>query len=559
MIHMKVFLVTSFVFTLVAAHAWAKDGHPFLEGTEKVRLTSEERASLLEYAANSKRTLERALESAQGKNFEAARRIYVTAAKTVVLDSYKARPREELLLRYALNQALALTYGVPARDGRSVEAPGLLRDLSNQNVLTIILEDSIELAMQHYQSDLSAADQGELVDLPYMTFAFQRLVLARKWLTAIAEPELQYAFSIEALRQWQNTALAADQMHRTKFAVEITKVDRALGEGLQSLSNRPLEEKIRLLRALMRKITELQRAKLAADGAPEASWSDGAEWHIERQESGSRDGDANPTEDVDQTSYFTALDPLDAKPLKIEAHILGGNTNAGQRVGSVDGSFHYGKGLDSELWGLGTDLSAMLRYNSSAPNGIDQATIQGDFLVGMFGSDQNTKGSKFKAELHLLPIGGYYRSDQPVGFSAGGARFSILGLRGQTALKIDGTRLDLGASLEPYMMLSTKHNFQPLNADGSVARTSSGGALLKTSVYAGVRLGKVGQLRDKISYELLDVDGTYERFENLLELRRIGGTRFGATWQHSNSRLTTDGRPGARTNSTNMFGIGGEF
>ena len=72
-----------------AAPAPTPEG-PFADGTRTVVLSHEERASLLQFADNSKAKLEKALRIADGESFEEQNRIYYEAIQKVVLESYKA-------------------------------------------------------------------------------------------------------------------------------------------------------------------------------------------------------------------------------------------------------------------------------------------------------------------------------------------------------------------------------------------------------------------------------------------------------------------------------------
>ena len=72
---MNILAATVFCFcflaqALLAQVAIAEQPNPFGEGTATVVLTSTEKASLLEYADNSKARLEKALSDAEGLSFE---------------------------------------------------------------------------------------------------------------------------------------------------------------------------------------------------------------------------------------------------------------------------------------------------------------------------------------------------------------------------------------------------------------------------------------------------------------------------------------------------------
>src|SRR6185295_3494688 len=194
-------LLLTLAAAILPAAAPAQD-NPFLSGTVKRLLTDDERKSLLQYADNSNAKLTAALEEAKGKSYEEIRGIYGKAIKAVVIESYKEKPRSELILRMALNEAMELTLGIPSTDGTGIAKPGILAKAANADLNTVILEDSIHLALSYYQDDRRAITEGQLLSLPYMQFAMRRLELARRWLTSVMEWNLQYELSMSVLGDW---------------------------------------------------------------------------------------------------------------------------------------------------------------------------------------------------------------------------------------------------------------------------------------------------------------------------------------------------------------------
>lgn len=240
--------------------------NPFAEGTEKKQLTSQERSSLLEYAENSKALLMEALDQAKGKGFAEANQIYAAAIKRVVIESYKSKQRTELLLRYALNQALELTLGLPRADGTIIEGSGVLSGSANHELMTVILEDSIAIALQYYRDDRRAIESGNLLKLPYVEFSHRRLAYAQKWLAAVIEWQYAMEFSRMALQHWMNGMLNLDNLARTPYAEEIVKVDQVLKE----IDGKPakVKEQVRYLRGVIRKLLESMDEKLKTRLAP---------------------------------------------------------------------------------------------------------------------------------------------------------------------------------------------------------------------------------------------------------------------------------------------------
>ncbi|MGK5088655.1 hypothetical protein WDW86_13940 [Bdellovibrionota bacterium FG-2] len=64
----------------------------------------------------------------------------------MILTSVTQKPMSELLMRIALNQGLQMSFGVQTPDGKGIAEAGVLATMSNQDALTIMLEDSIALA-----------------------------------------------------------------------------------------------------------------------------------------------------------------------------------------------------------------------------------------------------------------------------------------------------------------------------------------------------------------------------------------------------------------------------
>ncbi len=244
---------------LPTSQVHADDSNPYNEGIAKVRLSPEEKAALLQYADNSKTRLEKAMDRARGKGFSEANAIYLSTIKAVVLNSYVQKPRSELLMRVSLNQALALTFGMPTTDGKSVQSPGVLKDISNVDLLTVILEDSIRLALNYYQDDRTAIQKGTLVDLPYMDQAVRELSFSRKWLMSVTEPTAKYNLSVATLQSFLNTAANEDQMHRALFAEELTEVSDLL-DSLPSQVPTDVDALMRNVRMLRGKLKRLQES-----------------------------------------------------------------------------------------------------------------------------------------------------------------------------------------------------------------------------------------------------------------------------------------------------------
>ena len=261
---MKSVIILLFLSTI--ALAADKKPNPFGEGTQTVLLSAQEKESLLQYADNSKARLEKALSNAQGLSFNQARDVYLEAIKKVVIDSYVSKPRSELLMRYALNQGLELTFGVPSADGKSVIRQGVLATTSNQDIKMQVLVDSIKIALHYYQDDRKAIEQGSLLELPYVALAQDRLEYGRfKWLPAVIEWRHQYDLSVAILKQWLATVANEEGRRKIAFAEELTDANAWLEAESNNTpkTSSDLKRRTRVFRKRLRELQLRMKAKLA--------------------------------------------------------------------------------------------------------------------------------------------------------------------------------------------------------------------------------------------------------------------------------------------------------
>jgi len=238
--------------------------NPFDEGVRGTALNAAQIASLQEYLDASKTALLKALDLAKGKSFRESNRIYLEAIKKVVMESYQNAPRSGLLLRFALNESLGLTFGIPSADGLSITVPGVLVNTSNQDLLTVMLEDSIGLALKYYQDDEQAVKNGSLLNLPYMSYAIDQLTLTRTWLESIPEYKLAYDLSRTSIQYYLNAAAKDDEVHQKYYADEILDANQTLVENPETPPSDPkvLMGKVRVLRGKIRKLLEATSKKL---------------------------------------------------------------------------------------------------------------------------------------------------------------------------------------------------------------------------------------------------------------------------------------------------------
>jgi len=253
----NIIIVTILTFCSVNAFC----GNPFLDGIEKRTLTEEEKTDLLKYADTSRARLLKAIEEAKGKTVEDASDIYLNVIKKVVIDSYTKHPRTELLMRIALNQALELTYGVPTLSGSNSEKGGVLIGAINEDLLLVILEDSIGFALKYYDTDIEAIKSGNLTDLPFIDYSYERLVLGKKWLSGVFETYYQQALSKVILEHWLNTVMNADELHRLKISEEIIRIEELLEDLLaeEKKDAKDKQELISVTRKLRGEVIRLAR------------------------------------------------------------------------------------------------------------------------------------------------------------------------------------------------------------------------------------------------------------------------------------------------------------
>lgn len=246
----------------------------FSEGTTVVRLTRTERESLSQFIEATRERLTRALEDARGAALADAEQIYLDAVIETVIDSYRLGDRTELLTRYALNQGLELAYGVPTADGRELSRKGVLPDDERyQGLRTLVLEDSIVLAMAVLPEDRRAVEAGELLDLPFLAFGYARLKMSRLWSAAVFSETTLYALSIRVLEHWLASVGSSDQDHKARVASEILEVERVLRKERHNVilkDPKRVARRVRELRKLIRRLLDGEARALENQPYPKA-------------------------------------------------------------------------------------------------------------------------------------------------------------------------------------------------------------------------------------------------------------------------------------------------
>lgn len=204
--------------------------NPFVEGTGIQRLSIETKNFLLQWAKNSKSSLEKALQKARGEGFIEANRIYRDAIIDVVVRSYQTEKAGETLMRHVLNQALELTIGLPDQNGKVYG--GILSGSVNQELLTVILEQSIKLAIDLYPGDERCINQGIVrTEKDVMSTAISRLKMARKWTSGIFEPSVQLVFQRQVLSHFVATSTVKTNVLVNSFAEMIVQANDAIDIG----------------------------------------------------------------------------------------------------------------------------------------------------------------------------------------------------------------------------------------------------------------------------------------------------------------------------------------
>ena len=262
---------------LLQAQSEDSSRNPYEQGTRRTPLTESQKESFLKYSVGSKSLLKAALEDAKGKPFEEANDIYLMAIKGVVFSSDAKDLRTELLMRYALDQALDLTYGIPRANGHGYVSEGVLRDVTNRDLITLILEDSIRLAIQYADADYGGIQKGSLIDLPYEKMAFDRLKLARKWLSLTFEWNASYDLAVRAVYHWALTVGDREHLHQEKYGLLLVKADDLLNQeqvGKRFNNPQDLVKKVRNLRKFLRQLAESERENSSVDDAPSEATSE---------------------------------------------------------------------------------------------------------------------------------------------------------------------------------------------------------------------------------------------------------------------------------------------
>ena len=252
-------LITLLAFVFAATNLYAED--PFAQGTSVVRLTPMQRESLNSYIEITRDRLERVVEDVRGVPLAQAERLYANALIATVLDSYRLEGRTELLTRYAINQGLEIAYGVPSADGKELAKYGILpADDRYQGLRVLVLEDSVKLALAVLPEDKKVLENGELIDLPFIPFAYKRLKVARMWSAAVFSEQTQYLFMLRVLEHWLSTVAAGDQLHQARLASQILEVEQLLRQENKTVSKdiKYISSHLRDMRKLVRRVLDLE-------------------------------------------------------------------------------------------------------------------------------------------------------------------------------------------------------------------------------------------------------------------------------------------------------------
>ncbi len=164
------------------------------------------------------------------------------------------------------------------------------------------------------------------------------------------------------------------------------------------------------------------------------------------------------------------------------------------------------------------------------------------------------------------------QSDVTLGLDQSGVLLSGIELSGHKAFTIGRIESEICGALEPAGLLLGSYGIGGQDA-GSVAAYRA-----RASACAGVRLGRVGTLRDTISYDVnlsvRDIQGTDEktgemiptnttmvsqRMSNALSLENIGGTGLRASYTYERGSSDSGEGGESRGYSAHIFGAGVAF
>lgn len=235
----------------------AQVANPFAQGTAITRLSQEQKNELLEYALNSKSVLSEALKEAAGQDLRITVRILSEAVQQVVVNSFGKKQAEELLMRHVLNQALELTVGLPTSGMR-----GLLDGTTNQELIAVVLEDSIKLAIQLAHDDRVCIENGTFANRPVMRVALERLQLASQWAQGVFEVNVSVAFQKQIMQHFLTTAVVSSNQYQVVFAEEIVKANNILEMFDQGRGPRTIAAQDRRIRGELKSIVATGSAKL---------------------------------------------------------------------------------------------------------------------------------------------------------------------------------------------------------------------------------------------------------------------------------------------------------
>lgn len=525
--------------------------NPYAQGTEAVRLSEEERHNLLQFVNHSEKLLAEALAEASNRPFASANEIYSTVVKQVVLDSYQERSRSELLMRHILNQAMQFTVGVPSSDGKSFVQSGVLDGAANEGLITIILEDSIKLALKYVEKDVYAVKSDTLLELPYLEVASARLIMAGEWASAIPQTHRRYEFYRAALHNWLAAASNAEQFRQAKVAAEISKIDAVL-KNVESSSKMLIGEKVRVLRNAFRSLNSAM-----VDKYPSASDIAKAIMRNPPAETFESDSDAPdaPVQNAPHALKFE-LGKLDRRNdpanLSIEARagaysISGsGNRHGVSLALKAQTSIAYSDGLK----GLNFRVSGRARadYNV-ATNSLDRAHVDvfgSPFHIGL-GPQGEHDDRPVSAGISLFPGRYRYEKIHSLGWMDQGASIGWMAAYVTVATHLAGVDLTLGADFSPYEPMT---NSMKLNDDGYL--NWAGSRYLQGSAHVKADLG-FAELANYFSHDAATQSFTdpntaatgqanLRQIGNWVGLERIAGTPIGIGYNFDFVELHVSGR-----------------
>jgi hypothetical protein len=259
------FLVGSSLASLSPAFTHADDApqaNPLAVGTGNTALTAVEIEALQQFINRSKVALEDALRQAEGQGAVNTYAILRQAIQQVIATSAGNEPHRELILRVLLNQALALTDGVPNDDGVTLRDQPILPANASASTKAMVLKASVQLALSYVAADQANVTAQSALPAPYLKAANERLTPAFGWSQTVLNSGEQLKVLVSVLQHWLNMLTLPEFTQLPQISEVVLRVQNTLGlahAGLGDRAQHPLirTRVVRDIRAIMDQGTQL--------------------------------------------------------------------------------------------------------------------------------------------------------------------------------------------------------------------------------------------------------------------------------------------------------------